>query len=219
MAAVLSIIAVILLAGALFFVTQKIPDEPPPPPKPPSTCTGTEVTVEGIKSLQKCQVEDLLRAVENSKPRQFTTTAMCYSVGMEEYAPVSYVCPICGSRTQHDGGTAKRIKENLYDIRKSFYQLYQGSPLKLDLDESSLCSKCSKGTNGPQEKGQYLTIYYADGTIFTKMIDNARELDALRGLLEEREWVRDKNNEAIFIRDKTYDLRKFLDLPKTGEKN
>lgn len=92
--------------------------------------------------------------------RDWPNGAMCYARG-----PVSltaeYTCPVCGQKTLYDKYETARVVQSIEACRREFDLLVQVSPLKMKLDESSFCAKCSPNAT---EHLLGLIVFYEDGT-------------------------------------------------------
>jgi hypothetical protein len=210
MAAVLSIIAVIILAGSLFLVgCNKLPWSNN------TTCTGQEVTVQNIKSLQKCQVEDMLRKIESNPKSISVIRAGCY-VWVSFDDPAEYICPVCGHKTIYDKKYYIFSNDQLNAIKRTFEEFKSKSPLEVSLDYSSLCGYCNRNA---KQRGIFLEVTYGDGSKSKADIDGEQDFRAILALLEGKNAITyEGENIQEALKQKSTHLRKLLGLPKAEEK-
>ncbi len=212
MSVVLSIIAVIVLAGALLFAAD---NKPAPVEKKVTTiCTGKEVTAKGIKSMQKCEIEDMLRNLEAQPEPKVVKNAMCYDPAMPQ--ALDYVCPKCGQRTKYSSDYHFLLSTPISETINFFNGLFAESKLKMSLDTSTLCAKCNPNA---KEHGVFLVITYADGTTTRSSISNKGDFYILSSFLDGL-LVNDftKHGDVEPLKLDIDRLRELLGLPKAEEK-
>lgn len=108
--------------------------------------------------------------------------AMCYKVAAPQTTS-EYTCPVCGQKTLYDKENTAWIVQSIETSRREFDLLVQVSPLKMKLDESNLCAKCSPNAT---EHQLVLTITYEDGTTRSITTGNDDNLRILRDYFQGR---------------------------------
>lgn len=131
--------------------------------------------------------------------------AMCYVV-VPTPPTAEYTCSVCGQKTLYDKDEAAWVVQSIESCRKEFELLVGECPLKLTLDESSLCANCSPKATQHQLT---LTVTYPDGTVHTAapiQLDDIRLLqDYFRGRLS----TTNATNPA-FLQNQTLRLQRLL---------
>ncbi len=119
------------------------------PINPPDSITGNYSKEEVQKKLKKL--------ASSPAPVVLKPGAMCYSVAMPP-ATAEYVCPHCGEKTVY---TESYVYTVQYDIA-SCRTLVKNMPgLKVELDESAFCRKCSPNVENPSLN---IKVYYSGET-------------------------------------------------------
>ncbi|HSA33970.1 MAG TPA: hypothetical protein P5077_09625 [bacterium] len=184
MAALLSIIAIIVLAGALLLAGDKNPGTNTKVKKPTTTCTGKEVTLKHIKSLHRCAVETALASLENGDSQENVKRkvdlAMCYAILFYDNV-AEYPCPECGEKTIFDKDWITFIRKELPLMRELVAEIAQISGLSIKLEEHQLCKSCSP-ENSPMLIN--LVVTYSDGTLQITELDKASGLKSLKAVFK-----------------------------------
>ncbi len=120
----------------------------------------------------KQQLIDALKSMKNNPESIDFNSAMCYKMSLPP-AVFEHSCPGCGHVTAHQyNGFAGRTAREMSSIRRSLPNL----PVKITVDESSLCEKCSKS---PQPELVFTTQCGNCPTSFTWKITSGEELEKL----------------------------------------
>lgn len=100
----------------------------------------TAQPTESQRTLARQQLIEALRAMKNEPEKIEFHSAMCYKMAISPDT-CEYPCPGCGAKTTwqfHSMGG--KLSRQISTIRRSIPNL----PVKVDVDETSLCQKCSK---------------------------------------------------------------------------
>lgn len=97
------------------------------------------------------QIKARLDQLEKAERYEVVQSAMCYDVAMPPNR-VDYLCPKCGARTVYSDFHKNYILE-LTAARREVQPLNTrlavvGAQIRISLDETALCSRCSKGKTG-----------------------------------------------------------------------
>ncbi|MBU1108754.1 MAG: hypothetical protein KKB51_18910 [Candidatus Riflebacteria bacterium] len=122
---------------------------------------GATETAPGVpnKALARQKLVDALKSMKNNPEEIQFHSAMCYKMSMPP-ATFEYSCPDCGTKTSHEyQSTAGKLARQIVTIRRSLPNL----PVKISVNETSLCQKCSKSKNAEltftSECGKCQTIF------------------------------------------------------------
>lgn len=107
------------------------------PVNPPDSITGSYSRDEVQKKLKKL--------ASSPAPAMLKPGAMCYSVAMPPDS-AEYVCPKCGEKTFYTESYVYMVK---YDIPSCRSAVKTMPGLKVELDESEFCRKCSPAVKSP----------------------------------------------------------------------
>lgn len=91
-------------------------------------------------ALDRQKLVDALKSMKN-KPEEINFhSAMCYKMAMPP-AVYEYTCPDCGQISTHKyQSIAGRLSRQIASVRRSLPNL----PVKISVNETALCQKCSK---------------------------------------------------------------------------
>ncbi|NLH16440.1 MAG: hypothetical protein GX455_07675 [Phycisphaerae bacterium] len=119
--------------------------------------------IQEVDSLSKEKIEQALQNLQQQKAPKAMTGAMCY-IPAPIPLKVEYLCPTCGQKTLYTQGDAlaQFVNWELGACRRELDRLDNRGGLKITLEESSFCAKCSPNA-GKHEL--VLKITYPDGSI------------------------------------------------------
>lgn len=90
--------------------------------------------------VAKQKIIDGLRSMKRNPEKIEFHSAMCYKVSMDPDT-FDYSCPKCGNASTHPyHSQAGRLAREVASVRRSLKNL----PTKVEMDETSLCSKCAQ---------------------------------------------------------------------------
>ena len=95
------------------------------------------------KDLARQKLVDSLKSMKSNPEGIEFHSAMCYKMAL---APdtVEYSCPDCGSKSIHQyHSTAGKLSRQIASVRRSLPNL----PVKISVNETALCQKCSKASD------------------------------------------------------------------------
>ena len=133
---------------------------------------GATVGVAGDRTMARQKLIDALKSMKNQPEQIEFHSAMCYKMAIPP-ATVDYTCPSCGENTVHEyNSPAGEMVRQIASVRRALPNL----PVKIALDETSLCSKCSKDKRA---KLAFTSECGKCGSSFTWEINNSNDLDKL----------------------------------------
>lgn len=144
--------------------------------------SNTTVTVQQVESMSRAQIEQMLQKLEKQRAPKRIINAMCYDI-VAPPSEAEYVCPVCGQKTLYSGEEVNVIDREIESCRREFEQVYRASNLKMVLDESSFCAKCSPNATQHQ---LILNIWYSDGSTHSAPIRDQWDLRILRDFFRGR---------------------------------
>jgi len=160
------ILLTIILLG-LIFLTASCRKEMPSDPNSAGV-TVTTVSSRGFLSQEQIK-QQLQKIAQSPRPKIQAPDAMCYSIApAPQYA--EYICPRCGSRTQHYSQkqnplnkeiiyNGKAISALIYELDACRRKIKQVPKLSVELDESQFCKHCSPDIDTPS---LILIIHYPE---------------------------------------------------------
>lgn len=181
-------------------------------PENPSACTGKEKKADGIKSMQKCKIEDMLRKLERNQKSAISENNPHDDIRIPP-VKFEYFCPVCHEKIVYEAEEGASLRD-IEEIKRIFSeQIKPKSKLLLSLDESSLCKKCNPKFKN-EKRGVFLVVEYVDGTV------NKERLLGLDDILMIREFIKGKQTyeshpgvqESLSSRTNTSRLRQLLGL-------
>lgn len=97
------------------------------------------------------QIKARLDQLEKAERYEVVQSAMCYDVAMPPDR-VDYLCPKCGARTvftDYHKGYILELSAGRREVKPLNARLAAvGAQIRISLDETTLCSRCSKGKTG-----------------------------------------------------------------------
>ncbi|KAF1080634.1 MAG: hypothetical protein GQF41_3044 [Candidatus Rifleibacterium amylolyticum] len=133
---------------------------------------GETASVASDRSLARQKLIDALKSMKNQPEQIEFHSAMCYKMAMPP-ATVDYTCPGCGANTIHEyNSPAGEMVRQIASVRRALPNL----PVKITLDETALCSKCSKSERA---RLAFTSECGKCGTSFTWEIKDSNDLDKL----------------------------------------
>jgi hypothetical protein len=174
------------------------------------------LTVRQADSMSRAQIEQMLRNLQMQKAPQPISGAMCYSVASTP-EQVEYLCPACGQKTLYTQGDmlARFVNWELGSCRREFEQLANSGGLKMALDESSFCAKCTPNA-GKHEL--VLKITYPDGSIHSSRGIQLTDLKMLRYFLGGSLAFKGNHDEILPLQDCQSRLRELLGVENSAVK-
>jgi hypothetical protein len=130
----------------------------------------------------------------------------CYVISRPQ-TTAEYVCPICGQKTLYDNDDAAWVVQSMETCRREYDLLVQISPLKMKLDESSFCAKCSPNAN---EHQLALTVTHEDGTNQTTSPVSWNDLRILRDYFQGRLTSSAPGKTPAMVREETIRVKYIL---------
>jgi len=143
-----------------------------------SSNNGETTSVAGDRSLARQKLIDALKSMKNQPEQIEFHSAMCYKMAFPP-ATIDYTCPACGENTVHQyNSMAGAMVRRISTVRRALPNL----PVKITLDETALCSKCSK-----TERAElvFTTECGKCGTSFSWKTSEGNDLDKLGWLFLE----------------------------------
>lgn len=138
----------------------------------PTGNIGETTSVSGDRSFARQKLIDALKSMKNQPEQIEFHSAMCYKMAMPP-ATVDYTCPGCGAETVHEyNSPAGEMVRQIASVRRALPNL----PVKITLDETALCSKCSKSDRA---KLVFTSECGKCGSSFTWEIRDSNDLDKL----------------------------------------
>lgn len=178
MTAILSIIAVIVLAATLFFAGCK--SITPVNKDGKQTTTANVISVKKLKSLSKAEIANMLDALEKS-PSTPVVAAMCYRASSIAKFDFFEKCPVCGKKDKFiEENVYKKWEEDVKVCQKVIDKIRKEIGLDIELVISNLCRTCED--NGKQSKVK-IRIKYSDGYVHEAQIRESKELIMLYNFL------------------------------------
>jgi hypothetical protein len=155
-----------------------------------------------------------LNSIQGCSREPLDTT--CYMTGMR-LTTAEYICPVCGYKTLYDKDRTAWVVKEIVGYRRGFDQLNRVSPLKMTLDESSLCAQCSPNATEHQVG---LTVTHGDGTSQTTSPVSWNDLSILREYFEGHLTDYTPNMTPGMIRENTFRIGQLLgrDIPSPEQK-
>jgi len=129
-------------------------------------------TASSDRSLARQKLIDALKSMKNQPEQIEFHSAMCYKMAMPP-ATVDYTCPGCGASTVHEyNSTSGEMVRQIASVRRALPNL----PVKITLDETSLCSKCGKSDRA---RLAFTSECGKCGASFSWEINSSNDLDKL----------------------------------------
>jgi len=113
----------------------------------------SDVTRAESKTLSRAGVKQRLETLAKSKPPEIRqVSAMCYDMAGPP-TTANYICPKCGEKTlytleQSEKGT--NICQKIFALESCRHMVKTLGNLKMELDESQFCKKCSPDVKSPE---------------------------------------------------------------------
>lgn len=162
MGTIFGIIAAALLFACLLLPANRCYSQTPAAPAPASGPPPAATTTEGVKSLDREQIREMLKKLSDSPPpKKLSAGAMCYSMAAPPQVG-TFICPKCGERTLYDEsekappldraekGTARLVEWEVPACRRQIAAIRKLVGDSVTLDESQFCRKCSPNTTSPK---------------------------------------------------------------------
>jgi len=175
-----------------------VPDFPPTPVMP----------VKNTGPLTRTQLAERLQRLEEAPVPPPELSAMCYESAAPPTTAV-YVCPKDGSRTHYsrDAALAERIEQ--LPILRAAVQTVSG--LKVSLDESELCSRCTP--TPPPSPEPILIVKLPDGAEKRTRAVIANDLLLLREFADGQLTHRGEDGAETPLKDFLPRIRQMLGMP------
>lgn len=144
-------------------------------------------------------------------PSELDRGAMCYAkVFVPE--PAEFICPRCGARTQHQQSVAPRLRE----VVKARTAAAAVKGLKVTLDESEFCRKCTP--EAPEAPALTLVVTFADGRIHRVRGVTPKDLQLISEFLAGADKHRGEQDQEQPLKDYAARLDQLLGLSQDAAK-
>ncbi len=183
--------------------------------KPSGRSHDPNVTVQQVDSMTRARIEQMLGQLQKKKAPKPTIAAMCYTIAVPPLT-AEYVCPECGQKTLYANDEARFVEQELESCRREFDQVVQSTNLKMGLDESSFCEKCSPNATQHQ---MILTLSYADGSTHSVSLRSGLDLRILRDFFRGQDaFEGDLPRDRFPLKDRIPRLRELLGVDDPASK-
>ncbi len=179
--------------------------------RPPAQTPPAPAAVSPPQTERERLQAKLRELVAAPAPSELERGAMCYAkVFVPE--PAEYLCPRCGSRTQHQQSLVPLLRE----VAKARTAAGVVKGLKVTLDESEFCRKCTP--EAPEAPALSLVVTFADGRVHRVRRVSAEDLQIIAEFLSGKDKHLGQNGREEPLKDLAARIDALLGLSQNGTK-